>query len=231
MKILGFLFVAFVPIILISCQESEMPIDQHLKSNSVKFTVKHAEHPGQELLEFGHFSAYEDKFGLAWMETSGIQDYFDEQDLFMFTTDNHDNYQYNNVLSPVRDPEKILGFAEHFGLPLDSLPVFDKAWVGYLYAPHDEYSMVFFQSEKSPVAGYLSNGFDVYQIFPVFEEADDSAGSKQRLRGYQFKLFDEYVGSIQTSGPNTFRMTNEYCDATEMVIATLASSIIECKKI
>jgi len=204
-----------------------MQIDPDLKAKSIKFAVESFDTPGDELLRFGHFSAYEGEFGLAWMQTAGIDSYFNHENLFTFITDNHDNYQYNNVLSKLNDREQIRSFVSHFNLPLDTMAIPENAWVGYLYASHDEYCMIFFQDTDAPVTGYVSNGFDIYEIIPVFSP---DTNPEKRL-GYQFRLHDDFVGSIQTSENQTFRMSNEYCDATEMVVATLASSILRCNQL
>ena len=69
--------------------------------------------------------------------------------------------------------------------------------------------------------------FDIYEIIPVVSEKDDNSDTKIALLGFQFKLNNEFVGSLQLKGKKNFRMTNEYCDATEMILGAIASIILK----
>lgn len=225
MRSLSQFLLLFVLLLLVACQQKDMKIDPYLEAHSYQFKVNIDAEQADELITFGHFSSYNKDFGLAWMEETGISDFFKDGKMLTFSTDNNDNYTYDNVIIETDSPEKMKNYIEKFEFPSEGIDQFTKAYLGYFYAPHDEYSMIYVKQSENEIIGYLSNGFDLYEIHPVIEE------SNKKIQGYQFKLNKEFVGSLQSKGNRNFRMTNEYCDATEIVLASIASMIIKTEKL
>jgi len=210
---------------LLSCKE-EMEIDPFLKEHSNSYSVKTEGSGWQGTVEIGHFTSYDNEFGIGWMQAAGIANFFNEDKLVTFSTDNNDNYTYDHIISEIGDRVMLDSFANKFNLPLSIPATFQKAIVGYLYAPHDEYSMACIQEDENSVSGFLSNGFDTYEIQAVL-----SKNEPDKLIGYQIKLYEEYVGALQISEKQVFNITSEYCDATEIVLAAIASTLIKCKQL
>jgi hypothetical protein len=228
MKSLSQAFGFLVLLSLLSCTAPvQMEIDAHLKAHSTKFDVENVKKNGEQKISFGHFSAYNKEFGTFWMETAGIADYFNPESLVTFAAENNDNYVYDIVISKIDAQADIIKYGSHFDLPMQNNDAFETSLAGYLYATHDEYAMVYIKHSPISYEGYLTNGFDLYEILPVVSKPGENEKSKAELLGYQFKLNNEYVGSLQIAGNQNFRMTNEYCDATEMILGAIASIILK----
>jgi hypothetical protein len=213
----------FASFLLFSCKE-EMKIDPYLKAHSKKFSL-HAEGTGwNSTVTMGYFSSYDKQIGTLWMEQAGLMEFFSDSELITFGADNDDNYSYDHVLTEVTDREILNRYANRFNIPLETPEQFEKAYIGYLYASHDEYAMACVRENEQNIHAFLTNGFDTYEIVPVYGEEQ-----KDKLFGYQVKLYDEYVGALQIADGWTFRMTTEYCDATEMILASIATMLIKCE--
>lgn len=215
--------ILFASFLLLSCKE-EMKIDPYLKAHSKKFSLQ-AEGTGwNSTVTMGNFSSYDKQIGTLWMEEAGLMDFFNSADLITFGADNNDNYSYDHILEEVNEKEVLDRYANHFNIPLETPEHFEKAYIGYLYASHDEYAMVCVRENEQNIHAFLTNGYDTYEILPVFGENQNN-----KLVGYQVKLYDEYVGALQIADGWTFRMTTEYCDATEMILASIATMLIKCE--
>jgi len=206
-----------------------MQIDPHLKANSNKMKVQLDEDGADGILTMGRFSAYDKEFGLAWMDASGISEYFSDEGIYTFAADNDSNYVYDIIATPVEDPSLIKRFAEQFSIALDETGNPESAYLAYLYAGHDEYAMIFIRLNEIEHKGYLSNGFEQYEILPVHKAPDKD--QRRSLSGYQIKVNDDYAGALQMDPGNVFWMSDEYCDATEMVLAAVASTLIKCNNL
>lgn len=206
-----------------SCKE-EMAIDPFLKAHSKKFGIETEGKGWQSKVKMGHFSTYDKPIGTAWMNEAGLMQFFNNDQLITFASTNNDNYTYDHILSETRDSELLRKYAEKFNMPLEVPGHFVKAYVGYLYASHDEYAMACVRENESTISAFLTNGYDTYEILPVL----DASGSNQ-LIGYQVRLYDEYVGALQIADGWSFRMTTEYCDATEIILASIASMLVKCE--
>jgi len=218
------LLLFFSLVTLLACGSKEMKIDEHLKKNSIKFSVNIDDKSADDLVSFGHFSSFDKSFGTAWMEETGLAAYFDMGQLYTYATDNNDNYVYENIISPSIGMNNLSEFAEKHNIAFENLDKEKSSFVGYFYAPHDEYAVILQKEGENHFSGFLSNNFDLYEIIPVYDEENE-------YQGYQFKLNGDFVGSLQTKSPETFRMSSEFCDATEMIIATIASTLIKTQKL
>jgi hypothetical protein len=223
MKLYKLSILLLVSLSLISCKE-EMQIDPYLLAHSKKFSIKTEGEGWYSTVRMGHFSSYEKQSGTLWMQEAGLMQYFDENQLITFATDNNDNYSYDHILYEVTDVEIIRSYALDFNMPLEVPEHFEKAFIGYLYASHDEYAMACVKVDENNFSGFLTNGFDTYEIMPVL-----SAETPEQLMGYQVKLYDEFVGAVQVKNQWSFRMTSEYCDATELILASIASMLVKCE--
>jgi hypothetical protein len=201
-----------------------MQIDPYLKAHSKRFSIKTEGSGWQSTVKMGHFISYEKQVGTAWMQEAGLMPYFNQDELITFASTNNDNYSYDHILSPITDGSKLQAFVEQFDIPLEVPDNFLKAFVGYLYASHDEYAMACIREDETHIRAFLTNGFDIYEILPVLNDSTPAT-----LAGYQVKLYDEYVGALQISDGWSFRMTSEYCDATEIILASIASMLVKCE--
>ena len=218
---LNSVIILFVAIFLVSCAEPEMEVNDYLKNNSKLFVAEIDRESSDNLVTIGHFSTFDREFGLAWLDNAGLSEFLDNKQLESFSSTNNDNYTYDNIISESSDQAQINSFVEKFSIPLDNNSVINKAYLGYFYAPHDEYAMIFYPDAKEEVNGYLTNGFDLYEIIAV------SAAETAEILGYQIVLNKEYVGSIQLKDKHYFRMSTEFCDATEIVLGSIASMILK----
>ncbi|HAY70769.1 MAG TPA: hypothetical protein DCX89_02650 [Saprospirales bacterium] len=227
-KKMQFKFTLFNVLILavftqISCGQKVIKLDPYLQAHSKQFEIMNHDNEN-DTLHLGHFDIYPDEFNTAWMRFAKIDRYFANGDIHKFSTSNNDNYVYNNLLMELNDRALLTEFARAYNMEIDIPDRFDRAFIAYFYASHDEYAIIFIQKNDNDIAGFASNKYEFYEIGPIKNYAD-SDKTEPKLPGYQIVLNRQVVGAYQRTGKPMFYMTNEYCDATEIIIAGIVGAI------
>lgn len=207
----------------ISCGQKVIKLDPYLQAHSRQFEIMNHDN-GNDTLQMGHFDIYPDEFNTAWMRFAKIDRYFANGDIHKFSTSNNDNYVYNNLLMETNDRALLKEFAQAYNMEIDIPEKFESAFIAYFYATHDEYAVIYIQKSGTDIAGFASNKYEFYEIGPIKAYAD-SDKTESKLPGYQIVLNRQVVGAYQRTGKPMFYMTNEYCDATEIIIAGIVGTI------
>lgn len=213
----------------VSCGQKVIKLDPYFQAHSKQFEIIHHD-AEDDTLQMGHFDIYNDEFNTAWMRFAKIDRYFANGDIHKFSTSNNDNYVYNNLLMELNDRALLQEFAEAYNMDIDIPEKFDRAFIAYFYASHDEYAVIYIQKNANDITGFASNKFEFYEIGPIKSFAD-SDKVEQKLPGYQIVLNKQVVGAYQRTGKPVFYMTSEYCDATEIIIAGIVGTINKINKL
>lgn len=213
----------------ISCGQQVIKLDPYLQAHSKHFDIINHD-AKNDTLQMGHFDIYNDEFGTAWMRFAKIDRYFSDGEVYKFSSSNNDNYVYNNLLKELNDRALLKEYAQAYNMEIDVPEKFERAFIAYFYASHDEYALIFIQKDEADIAGFASNKYEFYEIGPV-NSYENAKKPEKTNPGYQVVLNRQVVGAYQRTVKPVFYMTNEYCDATEIIIATIVGTINRINKL
>jgi len=213
----------------VSCGQKVIKLDPYLQAHSRQFGIVNHD-VENDTMQIGHFDIYPDEFNTAWMRFAKIDRFFAGGDLYKFSSSNNDNYVYNNLLMEMNDRVLLEEYAKAYNMEMEIPEKFERAFIAYFYASHDEYALIFIDKNESDITGFASNKFEFYEIGPV-NSYENAEKPEKKTPGYQVVLNRQVVGAYQRTGKPMFYMTNEYCDATEIIIASIVGTINRINKL